>query len=79
MTDPRPPLIPNEREWHTRPMTPSAYSADESGVRDGKEEGRLAFFTPAGKGSSGPSYIGPAARRTRWQRWRAWWAARFGG
>jgi hypothetical protein len=78
MSDPRLPLIPHEREWHMRSTPPSAYSADESGGRDGKDEGRLAFFTPAGKGGSGPSYVGPAPRRTRWQRFRAWWVALFG-
>lgn len=71
-------LIPEEREHHPRAADASTYSADEGVERERGGKGGLAFFTPSEKDGAGPSYVGPAPRPTRWQRWRAWWVAHFG-
>lgn len=78
MTDPRPLLIPEERERHPRPVGPSAYWADEGAESERDDKVRLAFFTPSAKGDTSPSYIGPPSRRTKWQLWRAWLTAQLG-
>jgi len=79
VTDPKLLLIPEEREHRLRSSEPGAYSADEGAVNARDDKGHLAFFTPSAKGGAGPSYVGPPARLTTMQRWRAWLTAYFGG
>ncbi len=79
MTHPRLLLIPEAREHHPRAVDASGYSTDDALVNGRGAKGGLAVFTPSDKGGAGPSYVGPAPRPTRWQRWRAWWRSVFGG